>query len=165
MLTTDVVNAWICGVWTRGQVRAERACKLRKSVALGALFYSSVDFTDASHWCVRRCIELSTDERNKTTPWWIIPRDICSNVSGVSFCWQFSWLILIFNNVILSLLKVNTYLFVVQRYIVRLALITVVWLSVLLLLATALCIGLQLRLNRWIQRWIKQRNSWINWWI
>ena len=36
-----------------------------------ALFYSSVDFTDASHWYVHRCIELSTDERNKTTPWWI----------------------------------------------------------------------------------------------
>ena len=38
---------------------------------MAALFYSSVDFTDASHWCVHRCIELSTDERNKTTPWWI----------------------------------------------------------------------------------------------
>jgi len=38
---------------------------------MAALFYSSVDFTDASHWCVHRCIQLSTDERNETTPWWI----------------------------------------------------------------------------------------------
>jgi len=34
----------------------------------------------------------------------IIRRDICFNImSGVSLCWQFSWLNLIFNNVILSL--------------------------------------------------------------
>ena len=33
----------------------------------------------------------------------IIRRDICFNMSGVSFCWQFSRLNLIFNNVILSL--------------------------------------------------------------
>ena len=33
----------------------------------------------------------------------IIRCDICFNMSGVSFCWQFSWLNLIFNNVILSL--------------------------------------------------------------
>ena len=31
---------------------------------------------------------------------------IIDNMSGVSFCWQFSWLILIFNNLILSLLKI-----------------------------------------------------------
>ena len=58
-------------------------------ISLAALFYSSVAFTDASYWCVHWCIELSTDERNKTTPWWIIPRDICFNMSGVSFCWQY----------------------------------------------------------------------------
>ena len=34
-------------------------------IGMAASFYSSVDFTDASH------IKLSTDERNKTTPWWI----------------------------------------------------------------------------------------------
>ena len=97
-----------------------KQCKLAKA----ALFYSPVDFTDASHWCVHRCIELSTDERNKTTPWWIIPRDICFNVSGVSFCWQFSWLIIIFNSVILSL-----YLFscCTSAYRTTAALITAVW--------------------------------------
>ena len=57
--------------------------------AVAALFYSPVDFIDALHWCVHWCIELSTDERNKTTPWWIIQRDICFNMSGVSFCWQY----------------------------------------------------------------------------
>ena len=41
------------------------------SLSILALFYSPVDFTDASHWCVHWCIELSTDERNQTTPWLI----------------------------------------------------------------------------------------------
>ena len=76
------------------------------SIDWAALFYSSVDFTNASYWCVHWCIELSTDERNKRTLWWMIQREICFNVSGMSFCWQFSWLILISNNVILSLLKI-----------------------------------------------------------
>ena len=44
---------------------------IQKSKTNLALFYSSVDFTDASHWCVHWCIKLSTDERNQTTPWWI----------------------------------------------------------------------------------------------
>ena len=46
---------------------------------LTILSYFTSDFTDASHWCEHWCIELSTDERSKTTPWWII----CLYVRGM----------------------------------------------------------------------------------
>jgi len=93
-------------LWTGGSRRRWRIFgrqRISNTERMAALFYSSVDFTDASHWCVHRCIELSTDQRNKTTPWWINHTTWhLFNMSGVS-CWQFSWLNLIFNNVILSL--------------------------------------------------------------
>ena len=94
VLTRLTATILLCLVVARRSIAHDRV--------RAALFYSPVDFTDASYWCVQIfwcvpnddddddddddwCIELSTDERNKT-PWWIIPRDICFNVSGVFFC-------------------------------------------------------------------------------
>jgi len=60
---------------------------------------------------------------------WVCGCVVCVGVSSMGVwvcrlwvcpCWQFSWFIVIFNNVGLKLLKFNTYLFVVHRHIVRL---------------------------------------------
>ena len=67
-------------------------------------------FTDATHWCEQWCVELSTDERSKTTPWWII----CLYVRGMFFCWQFLSRHSVAFGVILSLLFV--FLFFVCLY-------------------------------------------------